>query len=80
MAKTPAERQAKCYANRKERLSKNGGRVLTMEIYQGTDSDIKYLMEAGGFEDEREMLTILIKNCADSLTHDRMVIKGLLEL
>ena len=61
-AKTDAERQSKCRAKKKERLSKNGGRVLTMEIYQGTDSDIKYLMEAGGFEDEKEMLTILIRN------------------
>lgn len=62
MAKSAAERQAKCYANRKERLSKNGGRVLTMEIYQGTDSDIKYLMQLRGLDDERELLTLMIRD------------------
>lgn len=66
-AKTDAERASKCRAKRKERMAQNGARVLTMEIYQGTDADIKYLMEAGGFDDEKEMLTILIRNAAKNI-------------
>jgi len=62
MAKTDAERQAKSRAKKKERLSQNGGRVLTMEIYQGTDTDIKYLMQLRGLDDERELLTLMIRD------------------
>lgn len=61
-AKTDAERQAKCRAKRKVRMAQNGGRVLTMEIYQGTDADIKYLMQLRGLDDERELLTLMIRD------------------
>ena len=61
-AKTDAERQAKCRAKRKERMAQNGARLLTMEIYQGTDSDIKYLMQLRGLDDERELLTLMIRD------------------
>lgn len=61
-AKTVNERQSKCRAKKKERLSKNGGRILTMEIYQGTNSDIKYLMQLRGLDDERELLTLMIRD------------------
>ena len=67
MAKTRAEIQKDYRDNKRERLADNGGRVIKLEVYSGTDADIKYLMEAGGFEDERELLTILIRNAAKNI-------------
>ena len=62
MAMDNAEKQ-KAYRDReRDRKTKHGSRVIKLEVYKGTQDDIAYLMEAGGFEDEKEMLTILIKN------------------
>ena len=59
-----AEKQ-KAYRDReRDRKAKHGSRVIKLEVYRGTQDDIAYLMEAGGFDDEREMLTIIIKNLA----------------
>jgi len=57
-----AEKQ-KAYRDReRDRKTKHGSRVIKLEVYRGTQDDIAYLMDAGGFDDEREMLTILIRN------------------
>jgi len=62
-----AEKQ-KAYRDReRDRKTKHGSRVIKLEVYKGTQDDIAYLMEAGGFDDEREMLTILIRNAAKNM-------------
>ena len=62
-----AEKQ-KAYRDReRDRKTKHGSRVIKLEVYKGTQDDIAYLMAAGGFEDEKEMLTILIKNITNDM-------------
>ena len=76
-AKTDAERQAKSRAKKKERLAQNGGRVIHWEVYRKTDEIVYKCCAMGGYEDEKEMLTILMKNI-DKLSDTK--IKWLLEL
>ena len=53
------------YRDRKRQtLIDNNARVIRFEVYPGTDADIKFLMKAGGFTDEREMITKVLKNLA----------------
>ncbi len=60
-----AEKQ-KAYRDReRDRKTKHGSRVIRLECYKGTQDDIAYLMEAGGYTDEKELITILIRNIAD---------------
>ena len=61
-AKTQAEIQKEYRDRKRQTLIDNNARVIRFEVYPGTDADIKFLMKAGGFTDEREMLTILIRN------------------
>lgn len=61
-AKTQAEIQKEYRDRKRQRLIDNGGRVIKLEVYEGTDKTIKHLCKWGGFEDESEMLTILMKN------------------
>ena len=62
-----AEKQ-KAYRDReRDRKAKHGSRVIKLEVYKGTQDDIAYLMKAGGFEDEKEMLTILIRNAKKNI-------------
>lgn len=61
-AKTRKEIQQAYRDRTNQRLEDNGGRVIHLEVYEGTSNDIAYLMDAGGFTDEKEMLTILIRN------------------
>ena len=80
MAKTRAEIQQAYRDRTNQRLADNGGRVIKLEVYKGTDEDIKYLMEAGGFTDEKEMLTILIKNAAKKMVNGSICSWELLDL
>ena len=59
-----AEKQKAYRDSERDRKTKHGSRVIKLEVYKGTQDDIAYLMEAGGFDDEKEMLTILIRNSA----------------
>ena len=71
MAMDNAEKQ-KAYRDReRDRKTKHGSRVIKLEVYKGTQDDIAYLMEAGGFDDEREMLTILIRNAKDVIENTK---------
>ena len=63
-AKTQAEIQKEYRDRKRQRLIDNNARVINYEVYPGTDADIKFLMKAGGYTDEKEMLTILIRNSA----------------
>ena len=64
MALTNGEKQ-KAYRDReRDRKTKHGSRVIKLEVYKGTQDDIAYLMEAGGFDDEKELITIMIRNAA----------------
>ena len=63
-AKLQKEIQKEYHDRKRQTLIDNNARVIRFEVYPGTDADIKFLMKAGGFTDEREMLTILIRNSA----------------
>ena len=63
-AKTQAEIQKDYRDRNRQRLADNGGRVIKLEVYEGTDKDISYLMEEGGFTDHKEFLTIAFRNLA----------------
>ena len=67
MPKTPAELQKNYRDRERQTLIDNNARVIKYVVYPGTDADIKFLMKAGGFTDEREMLTILIRNSAKNV-------------
>ena len=61
-AKLQKEIQKNYRDRNRQRLADNGGRVIKLEVYEGTDKTIKKLCKWGGFEDESGMLTILMKN------------------
>ena len=61
-AKTQAEIQKEYRDRKRQTLIDNNARVIRFEVYPGTDADIKFLMKAGGFTDEREMITKVLKN------------------
>lgn len=63
-AKTQAEIQKDYRDRKRQRLIDNNARVINYEVYPGTDADIKFLMKAGGFTDEHEMITKVLKNLA----------------
>ncbi len=61
-AKTQAEIQKEYRDRKRQTLIDNNARVIRFEVYPGTDKVIKKMCALGGFEDEKEMLTILLKN------------------
>ena len=64
MSKTPAELQKNYRDRKRQTLIDNNARVIKYVVYPGTDADIKFLMKAGGYTDEREMITKVLKNLA----------------
>ena len=67
MAMDNAEKQ-KAYRDReRDRKTKHGSRVIKLEVYKGTQDDIAYLMEAGGYTDEKELITIMLRNTAKDI-------------
>ena len=65
MPKTRAEIQKDYRERTNQRLAENGGRVIKLEVYSGTDADIKYLLYKRGLDDERELLTLMIRDTAE---------------
>ena len=61
-AKTHKEIQKDYRDRNRQRLADNNARVIRFEVYPGTDKVIKKMCALGGFEDEKEMLTILLRN------------------
>ena len=61
-AKTPAELQKNYRDRKRQRLIDNNARVIKYVVYPGTDKVIKKMCALGGFDDEKEMLTILLRN------------------
>jgi hypothetical protein len=64
-AKTPAERKRAQRQRDAERRARMGGRVLRLEMYQGTADALDRLCRAGGFDEPAELITRLIHD-ADS--------------
>ena len=61
-AKTQAEIQKEYRDRKRQTLIDNNARVIRFVEYPGTDKVIKKMCSLGGIEDEKEMLTILLKN------------------
>jgi len=61
-ALTNAEKAKNWRDRERDRKTKHGSRVIKLEVYKGTQEDIAYLMEAGDYTDEKELITILIRN------------------
>ena len=57
-----AEYQKRYRDKKRNRIASNGGRVIQYEVYRETDNTIKGCCRLGGYEDEKEMLTILLRN------------------
>lgn len=70
MAQTVAERQAKSRAKHKAHLAAVFGRRVDMDWYKGTCADADFLKAAGGFEQDAELVAILIKNATIMLKRD----------
>ena len=61
-----AEKQKKYRDRERDRKTKHGSRVIKLEVYRGTQEDIAYLMAKRGLDDERELLTLMIKDEAEA--------------
>ena len=61
-AKTPAELQKNYRDRKRQTLIDNNARVIKYVVYPGTDKVIKKMCALGEFDNEQEMLTILLKN------------------
>jgi len=64
MALSNAEKQQNYRDREVIKDAKGGCRTIKFKMYKGTQDDIAYLMEAGGFDDERELITIMLRNAA----------------
>jgi len=62
MALTNAEKQQRYRDKEVIRKTANGSRVIKLEVYKGTQDDIAYLMAKRGLDDERELLTLMIRD------------------
>lgn len=60
--KTQAEIQKEYRDRKRQTLIDNNARVIRFEVYPGTDKVIKKMCALGGFNQEQEALTILLKN------------------
>ena len=66
MAKTAAERQADKRRRDAKHLEEVGAEALNMTIYKGTRAALDSLKLAGNFEQDEEVITLLLHN-ADKL-------------
>ena len=70
-AKTPAELQKNYRDRKRQTLIDNNARVIKYVVYPGTDRVIKKICARGGYAEEQEALTILLKN-VDELSMDEL--------
>ncbi len=80
MAMSDAARKRKSRAAQKAHLDAVFGRLLSMDMYKGTCADVDFLKSAGGFEQDEEVITLLVRNAAIMLKRDMSRFEELLGL
>jgi hypothetical protein len=62
---------------RKQRLAEENAKVraaavpVTFEAYKGTQADLALICELGGFEEQAEAITLILRNVANLAKRDR---------
>ena len=64
MGKSAAERKADQRRREKEHRDAVGARLFQMDMFRGTRESLDLLKEIHGFEDDGEVVTLLIHNAA----------------
>ena len=78
MAKTAAERKADQRLRDAKHLEEMGAEVITATIYKGTRLALDSLKLAGGFEQDEEVITLLLHNADKILKRDKSQLTNLL--
>lgn len=78
MAKTAAERQADKRRRDARHLEEVGAEALNMTIYKGTRAALDSLKLAGNFEQDEEVITLLLHNAEEMLKRDKSQLTNLL--
>ncbi|WP_299726790.1 hypothetical protein [uncultured Endozoicomonas sp.] len=78
MAKTPEEkreadriRQQKYRARKKAHKQARGAETISLEIFKGTRNCINELMVAGEFEEQAELITLLLHGAHKLMLRDK---------
>ena len=78
MAKSPAQRKKEQRERDAQRLVDLGAQALNMTIYNGTRLALDSLKLAGGFEQDEEVITLLLHNADKILKRDKSQLTNLL--
>lgn len=70
-AKTPAQRKEEQRKRDREHCESVGATLFTMDMYQGTTDALNRIMEAGGFEQGAEAITLMIHNIDKLIDSDK---------
>lgn len=76
---TPEERKRRHARIRKRRQRRRqehaalraASQPITFEAYKGTQADLALICELGGFEEQAEAITLILRNVADLARRDR---------
>lgn len=76
---TPEERKRRHARIRKRRQRRRqehaalraASQPITFEAYRGTQADLALICELGGFEEQAEAITLILRNVADLARRDR---------
>jgi len=80
MARTVAQRKADQRRREAAHLEAVGASRFSMDMYQGTREALARIVEAGGFEQPAEALTVLIHNADNEIQRDMSQIDVLLNV
>jgi hypothetical protein len=78
MAKTPAERQADKRKRDKAHLAEMEQELIPLTVYKGTRASLDILKKLGDFEQDEEVITLLIRNADIILKRDMSQLNSLL--
>jgi len=80
MAKSVKERKQDQRKREEERLTEMGAVVEPLTMYLGTQADLEFIKEVGGFEESAEAITVMIHAVAAIIKRDSHEKNKLLKL
>jgi len=80
MAKTSAQRKREERERKAQHLINVGAKSYAIQLYRATQEELEYLKQAGGFDQDEEVIALLIKNAAEIIKRDMSQINVLLKV
>ena len=80
MAKTAAQRKRDERERKAQHLSNVGAKSYAIQLYRATQEELECLKITGGFNQDEEIIALLIKNAAEIIKRDMSQINVLLKV